>query len=228
MEKNSASKKALPLSSDETRLIFIRHGQSMGNFHHLFLGHTDLDLSELGYQQADLACQYVFENYDVAQIYASDLLRAYHTVQPLADRLGITVQKRSELREIYAGDWEGMAFDDIQARYPEAFDIWCKQIENATCTNGESVASLYARITVEAEYLAKSHPGETICMGSHATPIRMLGTLWNGIPFEKAHELPFPTNASVSVAIYKNGKFSRCEKYSFDDFMGDIKTKLKF
>ena len=93
MQNTLFDQKALPLASDETRLIFIRHGQSMGNFHHLFLGHTDLDLSELGYQQAELACRYVFENYEVSSIYASDLSRAYETVKPLADELGIEIIK---------------------------------------------------------------------------------------------------------------------------------------
>lgn len=228
MENSRANKKAAPLAADETRLIFIRHGQSLGNLHHLFLGHTDLDLSELGYRQAALTCDYVFNHYEVSRVYASDLLRAHHTVQPLADILGLSVITRQKLREIFAGDWEGMSFDDIAARFPEAFDDWCHRIGEAACTNGESVASLYRRINVEAERLAACHQGETICIGSHATPIRMLGTVWKGIPLAKAHELPFPTNASVSVAIYKKGSFSRCECYSEDGFMGEIKTKLNF
>ena len=33
-------------------LLFIRHGQSLGNMVRSFLGHTDLDLSPLGYEQA--------------------------------------------------------------------------------------------------------------------------------------------------------------------------------
>ena len=35
-----------------TKLIIIRHGQSLGNATRTFLGHTDKDLSELGYNQA--------------------------------------------------------------------------------------------------------------------------------------------------------------------------------
>lgn len=228
MENCIQVQKNAPLAEDETRLIFVRHGQSLGNLNHLFLGHTDMDLSELGYRQAEIACQYIFDHYEVAHVYASDLLRAYHTVEPLAKKLGLPLTARKELREIYAGDWEGMAFDDISADFPADFDIWCQRIGKATCTNGESVAHLRERILLEAAYLAKLHPGKTICMGSHATPIRMLGSFWKGMTLENVHELPFPTNASISVAIYRSGCFSHYELYSYDDYMGDIKTKLNF
>ena len=36
-----------------TTMIFVRHGQSLGNLNGEFLGHTDLDLSERGYMQAE-------------------------------------------------------------------------------------------------------------------------------------------------------------------------------
>ena len=228
MKFSNSTTGVLPLDSDETRLIFVRHGQSLGNKNHLFLGHTDMDLSELGYEQAKLACQYVAEHYDVSYVYSSDLLRAFHTVEPLAKKLHIKQTARKELREIFAGEWEGMAFDDIAFQFSDAFDVWCHKIGAAVCTNGESVAELRQRIVAEAEYLAKLHPGQTVCIGSHATPIRMLGGFWKGLSLENVHELPFPTNASISVAVYRNGQFSRCELYSHDDYMGEIKTKLNF
>ena len=43
------------------RLIFVRHGQSLGNKVRSFLGHTNLDLSELGYAQAELTGKYLKE-----------------------------------------------------------------------------------------------------------------------------------------------------------------------
>ena len=39
----------------KTKLYLIRHGQSQGNLLGLFLGHTDMDLTELGYRQAEMA-----------------------------------------------------------------------------------------------------------------------------------------------------------------------------
>ena len=53
----------------------IRHGQSIGNLNRVYLGHTDWDLTELGYKQAELVCEYLKdEKIDI--IYSSDLIRA--------------------------------------------------------------------------------------------------------------------------------------------------------
>ena len=37
----------------KTKVIIIRHGQSLGNAKRVLLGHSDLDLSELGFEQAE-------------------------------------------------------------------------------------------------------------------------------------------------------------------------------
>ena len=62
----------------KTRLYMIRHGQSEGNLKNLFLGHTDMDLTELGHLQAEMAAEYL-ATVPVDVIYASDLKRAFHT-----------------------------------------------------------------------------------------------------------------------------------------------------
>ena len=35
-----------------TKIYIIRHGESIGNLHRICLGHTDLDLTDLGLMQA--------------------------------------------------------------------------------------------------------------------------------------------------------------------------------
>ena len=35
-----------------TKIYLIRHGESVGNLHRICLGHTDLDLTDLGFEQA--------------------------------------------------------------------------------------------------------------------------------------------------------------------------------
>ena len=55
-----------------TKLIFLRHGQSIGNLERRLLGHTDLDLSELGYRQAESAA-YALKDEKIDFIYSSSL-----------------------------------------------------------------------------------------------------------------------------------------------------------
>ena len=75
-----------------THVYFIRHGQSEGNLKHLFLGHTDLDLTDLGRKQAERVGDF-FKDIHVDAIYSSDLLRAYHTACPVAKAKGLEIIK---------------------------------------------------------------------------------------------------------------------------------------
>ena len=92
------------------KFYLVRHGQSLGNLTNTFLGHTDLDLSDLGYSQAKSVCQYLSDR-QIDVIYSSDLLRAYNTAKPLSRLLNKEINKSYNLREIYAGEWEGKTFD---------------------------------------------------------------------------------------------------------------------
>ena len=65
----------------KTTLYLVRHGQSLGNLNEQMLGHTDLDLSELGYRQAAATFERLKDTHFDA-VYSSPLQRAYNTVCP--------------------------------------------------------------------------------------------------------------------------------------------------
>ena len=88
-----------------TKIIFIRHGQTEWNITGRYQGQSDVPLSELGVEQAKkLAAAFPVQG--LTAIYSSNLSRAMTTAQCVADRFGLTVQPRAELREINFGDWE--------------------------------------------------------------------------------------------------------------------------
>ena len=154
-----------------TRLIFIRHGESLGNAQRKFLGHTDWDLSERGYIQAQRTSEYL-ENTHIDAVYSSDLLRAYNTVVPVARQRGLEIVKNTDLREIFAGKWEGMGFDEIQRVYPEGHKTWIEDIGRAVCDGGESVEHLQRRVSSAILRIVEENKGKTVCIGTHATPDR--------------------------------------------------------
>ena len=58
---------------------------------------------------------------------------------------------------------------------------------------------------------------------THATPIRLMGSVVKGLSLKEAGTFPWPGNASVTSLTYENGAFS-LKDYSNDSFMGDIAT----
>ena len=207
-----------------TTLYFIRHGQSEGNLYRRFLGHTDLDLSPLGYKQAELTASF-FDNIKVDAIYSSDLCRAFNTVKPIADMRGTCVIPRTRLREIASGKWENVEFDRLKAEFEADYTVWLTDIGNAVCTQGESVAHLQERVIAEVEAIAAAHEGQTVVIGTHATPIRALTCHLRGLPIVEMKNIPWVANASVTKVTYDKG-VGTIEQYEMVDHLGDISTSF--
>lgn len=209
-----------------TRLLFIRHGQSESNLAGAFTGHTDVALTALGRRQAEAAADYIVSHYQVDAVYASDLQRAYNTGKAVANRLNLTIQPHQGLREIFAGEWEGMAFTYLLATYPETYaNIWRNDIGNSTCDGGESVAHLQQRVSAAAREIAEANDGKTVVIATHATPIRTMECLCQGKTLSQMKDIPWVSNASVTEIHYENGIFTEIIS-SYDKHLGSMVSTL--
>ncbi len=208
----------------KTDIYLIRHGQSEGNLHDLFLGHTDLDLTPLGKKQAERVASYL-ENISVDKIYSSDLLRAFHTALPLAEKKGLSILKRKDLREIYAGLWDGLAVSELREKYPESCHIWWHDTGLARPDGGESVEELQKRVLSAVYEIAEENIGKKVCIFTHFTPIYALKTAWSGAPLSEMKNMPKPQNASVTHVLYEKGEFEIAE-YAYNGYLGDLASNF--
>lgn len=207
-----------------TTIYLVRHGQSEANLKDIFLGQKNLDLTDLGHKQAQKTADYL-KNIHIDKIYSSDLTRAYQTAEHTAAAKALPIEKNTCIREINAGSWELVPFNDLPALFPEDWKLWIGDIGHSRCTGGESVEDVQVRVYAEIEKLARENEGKTICLFSHATPIRTFLCKVEGLSLDQIKERPWPSNASVSEFEYENGSF-KLIKYSEDSFMGDISTAL--
>ena len=189
-----------------TKLLLIRHGESMANANHEFVGHTDVDLSPKGMLQAEKTAEFIKENYKIDKVYASDLQRAYKTGKVVSEACGVEIISDPGLREIYAGDWEGRTRDDLMANSPE-YEIWRNDIGSCTAPNGESVKSVYERIPMRLLQIAIENEGKTIAIATHALPIRCVISKWMGLGLSGMKLFPWPYNASVTEVTFENDIF---------------------
>ncbi|MBQ7096635.1 MAG: histidine phosphatase family protein [Clostridia bacterium] len=190
-----------------TTLIMVRHGQSQANLEEYFAGHTNAQLTEVGISQAKLTAQYLKENYNISKVYASDLSRAFETGRCISDIFKTEIIPVRNLREIYAGKWEGKAFDTITKAHKNDYSLWLNDIGNAKCTEGESVAELAERVFSALTQIAKENDGKTVAIATHATPIRVTQSIVQTGSLDEMKNIPWVTNASVSELEYRNGKW---------------------
>ncbi len=207
------------------KFLVVRHGFSVSNKDKTFTGHDDIDLSELGYVQAELVSDYILKNLHVDEIYSSDLCRAYHTIEKVAKVLKKEIKMDADLRELYCGKWQGVAVFKVAELYPEDYKHWQTFDSKIKPTGGESMLELRERANRAFERMAKENEGKTVLVATHGGVIRMMQTLWNNVPDDKWSEMGWTTNASITTVIY-DGNERKVIKESFDDFLGNIKTEV--
>lgn len=208
-----------------TTLILVRHGESTANRQRIFAGHYDAELQDRGLEQAKKTAEYLVENYKIDKVYASDLKRAYVTGKCTADLAGVEIVPDKELREIRAGKWDGMKFDDIMVTFPDDYGVWMNDIGKARATDGESVAELCERVLEKLTEIATENDGKTVVVATHATPIRVTQSTVQTGGLDEMKNIPWVSNASVSVLEFDNGKWE-FKLISEDSHLSDIRTSL--
>ena len=205
------------------KIILVRHGQSIGNATRTILGHTDLDLTELGYKQAEATAKHL-KDVKIDKIYSSDLKRAYNTAVPHAKIRNMEIITDENLRELYLGLWENLKVEELIGKWGrEAFEVdWHGNFGTFTFPEGESVQAGGKRFYDEIVTICKENEGKTLLICAHAAVIRAFWAIICSIPWEKvATELPFPSNASYSLAYYDGSKIVP-EKYSCDEHLSEV------
>lgn len=149
-----------------TRLVVIRHGETLWNRATRIQGHTDISLSALGLVQAERLAQALADE-PLAAIYASDLSRARQTAEAVAAPHGLPVRQDSGLRERAFGRFEGLSWQEIDQGYPEDAARWRRREPDFPVGGGESLLAFSARCLDAARRAAAAHPGQTIALVAH-------------------------------------------------------------
>ena len=208
-----------------TTIIFVRHGQSTANLDRVFAGHTDVPLTELGYKQAQNTANFL-KSYQISAIYSSDLMRSMQTAEPTGKMHNLPVIPDRELREIFAGEWEGRAYEELVEKFAQSFATWRFDCGRAHPEGGESTLELGERIYREVDRLIDLHRGECFVIFTHATPIRLMRAKWEGYPPEELKNVEFCANASVSIVEYDDNGNANVLLCGYDEHQGDIATRF--
>jgi len=208
-----------------TTLIFVRHGQSVSNLEQRFTGQQETELTPLGHKQAEATARFL-ASYKIDKIYSSDLLRSMQTAEPTARIQRLTVIPDPAFREINAGLWEGKPYSLLRERFGADYEKWITDLGHAHPNGGESTLELAARVYGAVERILQVERGKTVAIFTHATPVRMLACRWFGLLPERASEVPFCHNASVSIVEYEDNGDYRLIRYSYDEHQGENATGL--
>jgi broad specificity phosphatase PhoE len=123
----------------------VRHGRTEWNAARRFQGQSDIPLSDEGRAQARKTAT-VLATGTLDAIVSSDLSRAHETAQTIAVHHGLVVASDARLREFAFGEWEGLTWDEIVARFPVAKDMAFSSVRAYQPTGGERFDAVRARV----------------------------------------------------------------------------------
>lgn len=127
------------------RLTLVRHGETLWNQAKKIQGITDIELSQVGIEQANkLSLSLRRENFD--RIITSPLKRAYDTAQAIGIHHALPITVEHDLRELDAGEFEGLSFQELRGRYTEFLEKWTNDRASVTMPQGESLQAVQDRV----------------------------------------------------------------------------------
>ena len=188
------------LSDQVTRVIAVRHGETDWNVETRMQGQLDVPLNRKGRWQAERLADALADS-DIDAIHSSDLLRATQTADALARRLGLSVGIDRGLRERCFGVFEGLTFDEVEARWPEQSRRWRRREPDFAPEGAESLEQFCARSVASAERLAARHGGRTIVLIAHGGVMDCLYRAATRIPLQAARSWLLG-NASINRLLY--------------------------
>ncbi len=148
------------------RVVLLRHGQTEWNILGKYQGKTDVSLSAEGMAQARLLAEH-FPLERVDALYSSDLKRAHYTARCVAERFNLPVQKEPAFREIDFGEWEGLTYAEIAAKWPEAMGNFWRSPDTLTIPGGETFAQLQQRAMARLREIIADSDGQNIVIAAH-------------------------------------------------------------
>ena len=190
--------------STPTRLLLLRHGQTALSVDRRYSGRGNPELTELGLAQAAAAGERLAKSGGIDAIVSSPLARARVTAQAVADRTALDVVEDPEFIETDFGAWEGLTFLEAAQQDPDIHARWLA--DTAICPpDGESFDEVAARVVAAKDALVARHPGHTVLVVSHVTPIKSLLRAALGVGPQLLFRLHLDL-ASLSIAeFYPDG-----------------------
>ena len=153
-----------------SELIFIRHAET--DMAGTFCGHSDPELNARGHAQLDELINRL-RTEEIGVVYTSDLRRAHTAGRAIAEAFAVNCHVRSALREINFGQWEGMAWEEIERRDVVYARRWMAEYPHLPAPDGESLHDFERRVLDEVRVISL----ETEAAGCRAAVVTHAGVL---------------------------------------------------
>lgn len=187
--------------SAATILHLIRHAEVEAAYQGVFGGTIDINLSPRGEQQALALARYLRrQKFDL--IFSSPMKRVHQTLMPVLKEPRPAPIVLPDLHEVHFGDWQGLNFPQVKARYGCDAHQWLELLAAGRIPNGEPLDGYRQRVNGCLQTIRQQSAGKTVGVFCHGGVIRMLLSLLLDLPFAEMDRVEIEY-ASVTTVVIK-------------------------
>jgi broad specificity phosphatase PhoE len=171
-----------------TRLVLVRHGETVGNSAFRLYGRTDVELSEVGRRQMRRVADALRgETFDAVVV--SPLRRSREAASIIAggDRPAAIVVHG--FTEIDFGRWEGLTADEVAQRDPDGHAAWRSGAATFRFPEGESRGEFHGRVAAAVPEVFGAASGGVLAV-LHKGVIKIVMATLLRIPIADAMVMP--------------------------------------
>ena len=190
---------------EATTVIIVRHGVTKHTSAKRFsggLGGDNPPLSEEGRDQIRAAGEWLAPLAErIDAIVSSPVRRTRESGELLSELLGgVAVSDEPGFAEMEFGHWDGLTFAEVSDQHGEEMTAWLGSLDAAP-SGGESFLAVQERVLAARDRLMAEHPGRTVVVTSHVTPIKTLVADALQAPLEAVFRMEL-SPASITVITY--------------------------
>ena len=192
-----------------SKLILIRHGQSLWNLENRFTGWVDVPITAQGIEEARQAARKIKDiKVDVA--YTSTLSRAQDTLKAIMDEIGLEVPviRDKALNERDYGDLSGLNKEETAAKYgKDQVHTWRRSYDVAP-PGGEALKDTRARTLpfFERCIMGDIRQGKSVLVVAHGNSNRSIVMAIENLTPEQIVKVELGTGVPYLYEVDKEGR----------------------
>lgn len=191
--------------NNHTRLYLCRHGEVVGDGRKRYNGHRDVDITEKGVSQMERLRESL-RDAPLAAIYSSDLIRTLKGAAIIGEpHNGVARHVVPEFRERHVGLWEGLAWEELESRYPDEWKGWLADIVHFVPPGGESLLQVTARVLPALKKVLTDNAGNSILLVAHGGVNRVILADAMGLDLSKVFRIEQKHGALNIIDYYEDG-----------------------
>jgi probable phosphoglycerate mutase len=189
-----------------TRIVAVRHGETVWNAEMRMQGQLDTELSARGRRQAARAAAALADE-GIEHIVSSDLARARDTAAAIAAVVGLPLGTDPGLRERCFGVFERHTYAEIDARWPTEAARWRRHDPTFAPAGGETLIEFDARAVAAVKAIAERARGRSLLVVTHGGVLDCLYRAACGLALDAPRSWQLG-NAAINRLLFTGERFT--------------------